>query len=241
MATPSGPRLHQTARVPLLGWVIVLAAIVVGAVVGVGKFDDAGAVAVAGVAALGATLTILIVVRDELAATDAPARARVLGVRRPAAALGVASLAALAIAAYATSSDARDASTSAVTAVTAVRTVRDFVVAAGVDHDGEAACGLLTTAEQARVGAAADGECPQLIDDGVTPTPDGVTSEGAVRGLPATVSVRDGRATVRLGTGHGAATFVLARATFAEQGTFDAPASGWRIAAGAAALAGGGP
>jgi hypothetical protein len=240
MATPSRPRVRPTARVPLLGWVVVLAAVVVAAVVGVGKFDDAGAVVVAGLAALGATLTILIVTRDALTETDAPAAPRVLGVRRPAAALGVASLAALAIADYAASSDARDTSTSSATGATAVRTVRDFVVAAGVDHDGEAACGFLTTVEQDRVGAAADGECRQVVDDGGTPTPDGVASEAAVRRLPAGVTVRDGRAIVRLGSGPGATTFVLARATFAEQSTFNAPASGWRIAAGAGALAGGG-
>ena len=237
MATPTRTRLGLTARLPLLSWVIVLAAVVIGGVVAVGKFDDAGAVVIAGVAALGATATLLIVVRHELAETDAPAARRVLGVRRPHAALGVASLALLAIAAYAASSDAHDTSTSPATVATAVRTVRDFVVAAGVDHNGEAACGFLTPAEQDRVGATAGSECRQALADGA-PTPDGATSEAGVRGLPAKVSMGDGRATVRLGTGASAATFVLAPATFAEQGTFNAPASGWRIAAGAAALAG---
>jgi hypothetical protein len=222
--------------------VVGLAAVVIAAVVGVAVFDDAWAVAVAVAAMLAATLTIDIVTRDELAegevaATDPPVGARVLGVRRAAAALGVAAVAALAIAVYGTSSDADETSTSGATAATAVRTVRDFVVAAGIDHNGEAACNFLTTAEQAGVGAAAGGDCRQVLDDSSTPTPDGATSEAAVRKLPATVGVRDRQATVRLGTGSGAVTFVLARATFAEQSAFNAPASAWRIASGATSLA----
>jgi hypothetical protein len=222
---------------PLLAWVVALLAVVVGALFGVAELDDAWAVAVAVGAALAATLTIVIVVRDELAETDSPDATRVLGVRRAAAALGVVAVAALAIAVGGASADAGDASTSPATAATAVRTVQDFVVAAGVDHNGEAACGYLTPAEQGRVGAAAGGECPQVFDDGTTPTPDGAASEGAVRNLPTVVSVRDGRAMVRLGTGDGAITFVLDRATLAEQSAFNAPAGAWRIASGATSLA----
>jgi hypothetical protein len=232
MATPNPARLRLTARLPLLTWVVVLSAVVVGAIVGVAEFDDAWAVAVAAAAALAATLTIVIVARDELAETDVPAPTRVLGVRRAAAALGVIAAAALAVAVVATSANAGDSSTTA-TAATAVRTVRDFVVVGGIDQDGEAACGYLTPTEQDRVAAAAGGECRQAFDSGSVATPDGATTEGAVRKLPAAVSVRDGQARVRLGTGNGAVTFLLERATPADKNEFNAPASAWRIASGA--------
>jgi hypothetical protein len=235
MATPNPTRLPLTTRLSLLAWVIVLAAVVIAAVVGVGKFDDTWAVVVAAVAALAATLTLGLVVRDELAEADAPSPARVLGVRPAAAALGVAAGAALAIAAFGGSANAGDTSTSPATAKTAVRTVRDFVVAGAVDQNGEAACGFLTTAEQDKVGASAGGDCRQVFDSGSAPMPDGATTEAAVRKAPATVSIRDGRATVRLGTGSGAVTFVLDRATAAEQEEFNSPASAWRIAEGATA------
>jgi hypothetical protein len=236
MATVDRPGRRLTGRVPLLAWIVALLAVVVGALFGVVELDDAWAVAVAVGAALAATLTVVIVVRDELAETDSPVATRVLGVRGAAAALGVVAVAAIAIAVGGASADAGDASTSPATAATAVRTVRDFVVAAGVDHNGEAACGYLTPGEQGRVGATAGGECPQVFDDGTAPMPDGAASEGAVRNLPAAASVRDGRASVRLGTGDGAVTFVLARATLAEQSAFNAPASAWRIASGATSL-----
>jgi hypothetical protein len=47
------------------------------------------------------------------------------------------------------------------------------------------------------------------------------------------VRLHAGRATVRLGTGAGATTFELERATFAQQDAFNAPSSAWRIASGA--------
>ena len=232
MATPNSARPRLTTRLPLLTWVVLLSAVVVGAIVGVAEFDDAWAIAVAVAAALVATLTIVVVARDELAETDVPAPARVLGVRRAAAALGVIATAALAIAVVATSANAGDASTAA-TAATAVRTVRDYIVVGGIDQNGEAACGYLTPTEQDRVAAAAGGECRQAFDSGSLATPDGATTEGAVRNLPAAVSVRDGQASVRLGTGSGAVTLLLERATPADESEFNAPASAWRIASGA--------
>jgi hypothetical protein len=238
MATPNPTRLPLTERLPLLAWVVVLSAIVVGAVVGVAEFDDAWAVAVAGAAALAATLTIILVVRDELAEDDELAATRVLGVRRVAAALGVTAGAALAIAVVATTADAGDSSMSTATAATAVRTARDFVVAAAIDQNGEEACGFLTPAEQASVGASAGGACRQVFADGSFPTPGGATTEGAVRRLPAAVSVRDGEASVRLGTGDRAVTFLLERATPTDQNEFNAPASAWRIASGATSRSG---
>jgi hypothetical protein len=71
-----------------------------------------------------------------------------------------------------------------------------------------------------------------VLDGGSGPSPDGATSGGAVRALPAAVSLRDGRATVRLGTGARATTFELERATSAEENAFNAPPSAWRIASG---------
>jgi hypothetical protein len=232
MATANPPRPRLTSRLPLLAWVVVLGGVVIGALVAVAELDDGWAVALAVVAAVAATGTILVVVRDELAETDVPSGTRVVGVSRGAAVLGTAAVATLAVAVYGTSTDAADTLTTPATAAAAVRTVRDFVVAAGVDHDGEAACGFLTAAEQARVGASAGGECRQVLDGGSGPSPDGATSGGAVRALPAAVSLRDGRATVRLGTGARATTFELERATSAEENAFNAPPSAWRIASG---------
>jgi hypothetical protein len=236
-ASPQHPRL--TTRLPLLAWVVALAAVVIGALAAVAELDDGWAVALAVVAAVAATPTVAIVARDELAETDEPPAARVFGVSRPAAVLGTTAVAALAVAAYGTSTEARAVATSRATAATAVRTVRDFLVAAAVDHNGEAACGVLTRAEQQRVGAPADGECRQVLDDGSLRDPDGAATEAAVRALPAAVAVRGRRATVRLGTGGGAAAFVLEPATFAEQSQFNAPSSAWRIAAGVTAPAAG--
>jgi hypothetical protein len=235
MATTSAPRERQTTRVPLLIWIVAMVGVVAGSIVGLAELDDAWTVAAAVLAGLGALLTLSIVIRDELAATELPASTRVLGVRRLAAATGVVAAAALAAAVYAGSWDAGTASMAQPTAASAVDTVGDFVTAADVAGNGEAACSYLATTERASVGAIGGAGCRQALNDGIA-LPGGVDSDHALHSLPATVSVHGGRAIVRLGTGARAATVVLERVTPLELSQFGVPPSAWRIAAGVTAL-----
>jgi hypothetical protein len=235
MAATSPPRQRLTTRIPLLIWIVALSGVVIGSVVGLAELDDGWTAAAAIVAGLAAITTIAIVARDELAEADQPLATRVLGVRPAAAALGAVAVAALAIAVYGGLSDDSAASTAQATPASAANTVRDFIIAASVGDNGEAACGYLTTAEQASVGATGGVGCRQVLNDGI-PSPIGAASDAAVRALHTAASVTGGRATVRLGTGNSAMSFVLERATAAEQSQFNAPGGIWRIAGGATSV-----
>ncbi|MEA2322463.1 MAG: hypothetical protein QOD81_2313 [Solirubrobacteraceae bacterium] len=239
MGATTDPRRGPATRLPLLLGIVVSVAVMIGAIVALAEVDDVWTVAIAIAAAVATMTTIAIVVRDELADTgDEPAAvdpspaARRLRVRGSVAVLGIVVVAAVAIAVRSATSDQQATSTAAATPASAVNTVRDFIIAASVSGNGEAACGYLTTAEQAGIGATDGVGCRQALNDGVS-SPIGAASDAVARALHAIVSVHGGRATVRLGTGPGAATFVLERATAAEQTQFNAPASIWRIADGA--------
>jgi plasmid replication initiation protein len=239
MGATTDPRRGPPTRLPLLLWIVVSVAVMIGAIVALAEVDDVWTVAI-GIAAAGATMTTIVVaVRDELAdtgdepaAVDPPPAARRLRVHASVAVLGIVVLATVAIAVRTATSDHQATSTAAATRASAVNTVRDFIVAASVSGNGEAACGYLTTAEQASIGATDGVGCRQALNDGVSSSIR-AASDAAARALHAIVSVHGGRATVRFGTGAGAATFVLERATAAEQTQFNEAASIWRIADGA--------
>jgi hypothetical protein len=221
----SGDRSRAVRRLPLLLWAVVLAAAAVGGIIAVAEIGTGWMVALAVAALLATTASMMLVVEGFL--TDEEG-----GDRRPARApmrltlLGVAAIAvaALVIALVVPRYDDATAATSSGTGAAATQTIREFLVAAYVDGDGDAACGYLSLGEQDKLAAAeTSGACSDALE--------ALTTDKQVRDLPAGVTLSDGAATVRIGGG----VFVLRPATGAEQSQFGAPPTYWRIASGVSA------
>jgi hypothetical protein len=228
-------RRRLVEHVPLLLWTAPLAALIVGAVVAVAEIDKVWAVALACVALVATTVAMALVTRSFLLdEEDDEAEAPRASARRPAAALAVIAAAALAIAFLGSRHDEVAAATWSDTPVSAEKTVREFLVAAYVDGDGEAACGYLSLHEQ-RVVAVSGGSvsCRNALND-LTGPPElaALTSPRQVRDLPARVQRTGGGTTVRLGGG----VFLVRPATPADQSQYAAPPGYWRIASGVTAL-----
>jgi lysylphosphatidylglycerol synthetase-like protein (DUF2156 family) len=228
-------RRRLVEHVPLLLWTAPLAALIVGAVVAVAEIDKVWAVALACVALVATTVAMALVTRSFLLdEEDDEAEAPRASARRPAAALAVIAAAALAIAFLGSRHDEVAAATWSDTPVAAEKTVREFLVAAYVDGDGEAACGYLSLHEQRAVAVSGGSvSCRNALND-LTGPPElaALTSPRQVRDLPARVQRRGGTTTVRLGGG----VFLVRPATPADQSQYAAPPGYWRIASGVTAL-----
>ncbi|MEA2148947.1 MAG: hypothetical protein QOD69_777 [Solirubrobacteraceae bacterium] len=230
-----GNRRRLAERVPLLLWTAPLAALMVGAIVAVAEIGKGWALALACLALVATAAAMAIVTRSFLLdEEDVDPQATTASARRPALALAAIAAAAIAVAFLGSRHDDVAAATSSDTSVAAEQTVRDFLVAAYVGGDGEAACGYLSLGEQRQ--AAHSGRstsCRDVLDDAAGP-PElaALTSPRQVRDLPARVQLAGRGATVRLG----GAVFLLRPATAAEQSQFDAAPGYWRIASGVTAL-----
>jgi hypothetical protein len=241
-STPLPDRPSLTTRVPMIGWILGLAALAVGAIVALFELDDGLGLALACAALLVTVTAIAVVARDELAReTEEPASGG--GTRWRAAGLAVAAAVLLtgAVVIATTSADetATAASATGIGTSAAIQTVRDFLTAALVQSDGESVCGYLTPAEQLRVGAVAGhgASCREAADASLAAGTAGEpTTVKQIRDLPARAT-RLGTA-VRVTTGRGVAarSFVLAPTTAAERESYGAPAAAWRISSGATAV-----
>jgi hypothetical protein len=228
-------RRRLVERVPLLLWTVPLAALMVGAIVAVAEIDKDWAVALACAALVATVVAMAVVTRSFLLDEDdedpetpsASARWSPLG-------LGAIAAAALAIAFLASRHDEVAAATSSDTSAAAEQTVREFLVAAYVDGDGEAACGYLSLQEQHQAAVVdRSTSCRYALNDAAGP-PElaALRTPRQVRDLPARVELAGGGATVRLGGD----VFLLRPTTAAEQSQFNAPPGYWRIASGVTAL-----
>jgi hypothetical protein len=227
-------RRRLVERVPLLLWAAPLTALMVAAVVGAVEIDQDWAVALACVALVATAVAMALVTRSFLLDEDGEdPEARRASVRWPALALAAIAAVSITIAFVGGGHDEVAAATSSDTSVDATQTVRDFLVAAYVDTDGQAACGYLSLHEQRLVaGAGRSTTCREALDDAaIPPELATVTTAPQVRDLPARVELAGADATVRLGGG----VFVVRPATAEEQSQFNAPPSYWRIASGVTA------
>jgi hypothetical protein len=225
-------------RVPLLFWAVALAALMVGAILAVAEIDKDWAVALACAALVATAAAMAVVTRsflldEEDADGESPDAGRA-SARWPALALAAIAAAALIVAFLGSRHDEVAAATSSDTSVTAEKTVREFLVAAYVDGDGEAACGYLSLHEQRQVAVAVQTTtCRNALNDGAGPPElTALTSPLQVRDLPARAQFAGGGATVRLGGG----VFLLRPTTAVDQAQFNAPPGYWRIASGVTAL-----
>jgi hypothetical protein len=228
-------RRRLVEHVPLLLWTAPLAALMVGAIVAVAEIDKDWAVALACVALVATTVAMAVVTRSFLLdEDDEDPEAPRASARRPALALAAIAAAALAIAFLGSRHDEVAAATSSDTPVAAEKTVREFLVAAYVDGDGEAACGYLSLHEQRAVAVSGRSvSCRNALND-LTGPPElaALTSPLQVRDLPARVRLAGSGTTVRLGGG----VFLVRPATAADQAQYEAPPGYWRIASGVTAL-----
>jgi hypothetical protein len=227
------------ARAPdlqrLLIDIIVLVAILVGAVVAIGQANAWWTAAIAVAALLIAALSVAFVVGAMLRATDAssldPSRGRIVA---------AAAVAAVAVVLAIALPDEGSAATSTAhpTAGAATQTVRDFLANAVLEENAYVACQYLTTAAQQSVARLAGDN--QTCRDALTatqPSFGAIHSEGALHALRLDTVVRNGTADVTARpSGQPSVTFVLAPTTPAEASTFEAPSSAWRIADGATAV-----
>ena len=222
-------------RVGLLLWTAPLAALMVAAIVAVAVIDTDWAVALACGALVATVVAMAVVTRSFLSDVEGegPAAMRA-SARWPVLGLGAIATAAILIALLGSRRDEVAAATASDTPASAEKTVRDFLVAAYVDGDGEAACGYLSTNEQRQVGATDPSSRCRNALNGVAAPPRlaALTSPRQVQDLPARVQLTAGGATVRLGGG----VFLLHSATAKEQSQFNGPADYWRIASGVTAL-----
>ena len=228
-------RRRLAAHVPLLLWAAALAALVVGAIVAASETDKVWVLVLACGALAATAMAMAIVTRSFLLdEEDEDSEAPRASARRPALALAAIATAAIVIAFLGSRHDDVAAATTSGTPADAERTVRDFLVAAYVGGDGEAACGYLSTHEQRQ--AAVFGRsttCRDVLNDAAGPPAlAALKSPRRVRDLPARVKLAGGGATVRLGGG----VFLLQPATPAERSQFNAPPGYWRIASGVTAL-----
>ena len=118
--------------------------------------------------------------------------------------------------------------------------VRLFLTAAAIDNDGLQACRYLTPAARATVAARGGPmqRCSAELDAAALRLGGkSFTTEGSIdHGLAYSARYSQGRATVRISYGNGSRSFVLVPADRAERNEFSAPATPWRIAAGATAV-----
>jgi hypothetical protein len=234
-ASAPGDGRHAPNPQRLLLDIIVLVAILVGAVVGVAEADAwwSAAIAVAAlvIAALGIALLVGAMLRAEDASSVESSRVLVVALAAVAAVAVV-----LAIALPDEGSAAR--STARPTAGAAAQTVRDFLADAVLEDNAYIACQYLTSAAQQSVARLAGDN--QTCRDALTATPPSfgdIRSEGALHALRLDVVVRDGTAHVTARpSGRQPVTFVLQPTTPIEASTYEAPSSAWRIADGATAV-----
>jgi hypothetical protein len=228
-------RRRQVDRVPLLIWAAALAALMVGAIVAATQIDTGWAVALACLGLVATAVAMAVVTRSFLAdLQDEDPQAPSAFARWPALALGAVAAAAIAIAFFGTRQDEVAAATSSATSVTAARTVRQFLVAAYVDGDGEAACSYLSQQEQRQAAVAGQSTtCRDALNHPAGP-PElaALTSPRQVRDLPAHVQLAGGDATIRAG----GRVFLLRPATAAERAQYNAAPGYWRISSGVTSL-----
>jgi hypothetical protein len=227
--------LHAPDPQRLLLDIVVLIAILVGAVVATAEADAwwTAAIAVGGlvIAALGITLAVGAMLRARDASPIAPGHGRVVA-SAVVAAIAVVLAIVLPVEGSAATSTARP------TAGAAARTVRDFLASAVLDDNAYAACQYLTpSAQESVVRLAGDGQTCRDALTAAQPSFGAVHSEGALQALRLDAVVRDGTANVTAQPpGRGSVTFVLQRTTPGEAATYEAPSSAWRIADGATAV-----
>jgi hypothetical protein len=225
---------RRVERVGLLLWTAPLAALMVAAVVAAAEIDKDWAVALACGALVATVVAMAVVTRSFLSDVEGedPEAARA-SARWPVLALAAIAIAAILIAFLGSRHDVVAAATTSDTSAAAEQTVREFLVAAYVDGDGEAACGYLSLDEQRKVAVTEpSGRCSDALNGPAAPSQLAALTTSRVRDLPARVQLSSGGATVRLGGG----VFLLRPATAAEQSQFHAPAGYWRIASGVTAL-----
>jgi hypothetical protein len=230
-----GDRLRASGPLRLLLEIVVLVAILVGAIVATAKADAwwTVTIAVAGliVATLGIALAVGAMLRAGDAAPVAPGRGRVL------ASAAVAAVAVV-LAIVLPDEDATATATAHATAGAAAQTARDFLADAVLDDNAYAACQYLTlSAQQSVARLAGEGQTCRDALTAAHPSLGAIHSEGALRALRLDAVVRDGTAYVTARPpGQPAVTLVLQRTTAAEAAAYRAPPSAWRIADGATAL-----
>jgi hypothetical protein len=232
-----GGMLRASALDPqrLLLDIIVLVAILVGAVVAIAEanawWTAAIAVAALVIAALGVTLVVGAMLRASDASAVDPSRGRVVA---------SAAVAAVAVVLAIVLPDAGSAATSTArpTVGAAAQTVRDFLANAVLEDNAYVACQYLTAGAQQSVARLA-GENQTCRDalNATQPSFGAIHSEGALHALRLDTVVRNGTADVTARpSGQPSVTFVLAPTTPAEASAYEAPSSAWRIADGAIAV-----
>jgi hypothetical protein len=212
--------------------------LVVCAVVALADLDDGWGLALACAALVGTSTVTALLVRNAVVHEQSdPAPAA--GARRPAMGLALVAAVAVAVAIAAMLHDDAATATAPATTSEAVRTVRGFLTAVYVGADAESACAYLTPTEQRRVSATSEGgaTCRATFDaSGLAGAAGAPTTTKQVRRLPARATALGRAVRVRIGRGAAAHPFVLVPVTNSEREAFAAPASAWRIAAGATAL-----
>jgi hypothetical protein len=231
--TPDTAAPPPRPRQLLLG-VLALLAVVLAAVVLTAVSDATWGLVVALVALGCATLlAVLSLVRlagdEEGAPVPTPARGMVLG-------LAFAAIVAVAAGVTVVIANASADDSQSGGAATAERTVREFLTDASLDQNGYAACGLLTSPEQARVArAAGHGQvCREAL--GAAATVGGVASPHGLRDLNLHAVVHGTRAVVTASGAGQVVRFDLVRSTPADSAAFQPPDEPWRIASGAESL-----
>lgn len=234
-ATAPGDRPHAPDPQRLLLEIVVLVAILVGAVVAIAEADAwwTAALAVAGlvIAALAIGLAVGAMLRGGEGSPVGPGRGRV-------GASAVVAAVAVVLAFVLPVEDSAATSTARPTAGAAAQTVRDFLADAVLDDNAYAACQYLTSgAQQSVARLAGDGQTCRDALTATQPSFGAVHSEGALHALRLDAGVRDGTASVTAQpSGRGPVTFVLSRTTPGETAAYGAPSSDWRIADGATAV-----
>jgi hypothetical protein len=230
---PSSPPDPQR----LLLDIVVLVAILVGAIVATAKADASwtAAIAVAGlvIAALGIASAVSAMLRARDPSPVGRGRGRV-GASAVVAALAVVLAVVLPVEGSAATSTAHP------TAGAAAQTVRDFLADAVLDDNPYAACEYLTPgAQQSVARLAGEGQTCRDALTAAQPSFGAVHSEGALHALRLDALVRGGTAHVTARPlGRGPVTFVLSRTTPGDAAVYEAPSSAWRIADGATAVLG---
>jgi hypothetical protein len=225
----------ESAR--LVARIIVLAAVVIGAVVATAKAGSWWTVALAVAALVLAAGGVAASVGTMLRADDAP---QALPARRVGAAFAVVAVVAVALAIALPREESVAMSSTGPGARAAAQTVRDFLASAVLDDNAYAACEYLTPSAQQQVARLAGGD--QTCRDALTATEPsfaGIGSEGALHALRLRAVERDGSAFVTaVPRGRRPVTFLLPRTTGSEAAAFKAPPAAWRIAHGATAVLG---
>lgn len=224
----------------LLLRIIVLVALLVGAVVATAEANAWWTVTLAVVALVIGTVAIGVSVGTMLRAQNAPPAGR--GGRGFMALAAVAVVMVVAVVLATTLPVERSAATSTArpTAAAAAQTVRDFLASAVLDDNAYAACQYLTPNAQHDVARlAGEGQTCRDALSATQPSFAGIQTEGALHALRLHAVVRDGTAQVTTAPrGRQAVTFVLQPTTAAEASAFEAPPAAWRIADGATAVLG---